>query len=78
MVEISHHILTDNINEDYDNFEYRSPKNVWKVQDEYKKDFDIKKNIIFKNKKRFNIIITPHIGSSTKDAWKLKENRVIE
>ena len=25
--------------EDYDNFEFRSPINVWNVQDEYKKDF---------------------------------------
>ena len=48
------------------------------LRNEFKKDFDIKKNIIFKNKKRFNIIITPHIGGSTKDAWKLTENRVIE
>ncbi len=48
------------------------------LMNEFKKDFDIKKNIIFKNKKRFNIIITPHIGGSTKDAWKLTENRVIE
>ena len=48
------------------------------LTNEFKEDFDIKKNIIFKNKKRFNIIITPHIGGSTKDAWKLTENRVIE
>ena len=48
------------------------------LMNEFKKDFDIKKNIIFKNKKRFNIVITPHIGGSTKDAWKLTENRVIE
>ena len=48
------------------------------LMNEFKKDFDIKKNIILKNKKRFNIVITPHIGGSTKDAWKLTENRVIE
>ena len=25
---------------DYDNFEFRSPVNVWEVQDDYKQDFD--------------------------------------
>ena len=40
--------------------------------------FKIKKNLIFKNRKKYNIVITPHIGGSTIDAWQLTENRVIK
>lgn len=47
------------------------------LKNEFKEDFDLKKNIIFKNRLIYNIVITPHIGGSTIDAWKLTENRVI-
>tara|TARA_Y100000294_G_C8341564_1_gene250941 strand:- start:180 stop:347 length:168 start_codon:yes stop_codon:yes gene_type:complete len=33
-----------------------------------KKKFKLKENVIFKNRRNYNIIITPHIGGSTKDA----------
>lgn len=45
---------------------------------EFNSNFKIKKNLIFKNRKKYNIIITPHIGGSTIDAWQLTENRVIK
>ena len=45
---------------------------------EFKRNFDIKKNIIFRNRIKYNIVITPHIGGSTIDAWNLTEKRVIE
>ena len=45
---------------------------------EFSSNFKIKKNIIFKNRKKYNIVITPHIGGSTIDAWQLTENRVIK
>ena len=47
------------------------------LKNEFKEEFDLKKNIIFKNRLSYNIVITPHIGGSTIDAWKLTENRVI-
>ena len=30
-----------------------------------------------KNRKKLNILLTPHIGGSTKDAWKITEKKVI-
>ncbi|MDA7713373.1 hypothetical protein N8818_04515 [Candidatus Pelagibacter sp.] len=47
------------------------------IKGEFTRKFDIKKNIIFKNRKKYNIVITPHIGGSTLDAWNLTEKRVI-
>ncbi len=40
-------------------------------------NFKIKENIIFRNLHKYNILITPHIGGSTKDAWKSTEYKVI-
>lgn len=48
------------------------------ISKEFTNNFNLKKNILFKNRHRYNIIITPHIGGSTKDAWKLTQNRVIK
>ena len=48
------------------------------LKNEFTPHFNLKKNTIFINKNRYNIIITPHIGGSTKDAWKLTEYRVIK
>ncbi len=48
------------------------------ISKEFTNNFNIKKNILFKNRHRYNIIITPHIGGSTKDAWKLTQNKVIK
>ena len=45
---------------------------------EFLPKFKLKENIIFKNRRNYNIIITPHIGGSTKDAWKLTEFQVIK
>ena len=45
---------------------------------EFNSNFKIKENLIFKNRKKYNIVITPHIGGSTIDAWQLTENRVIK
>jgi phosphoglycerate dehydrogenase-like enzyme len=45
---------------------------------EFSADFKLKNNIIYKNRKKFKIIITPHIGGSTKDAWKKTEYKVIK
>jgi len=45
---------------------------------EFNSNFKIKKNLIFKNRNKYNIVITPHIGGSTIDAWQLTENRVIK
>lgn len=47
------------------------------LKNEFNPNFNIKKNLIFKNRKKYNIVITPHIGGSTIDAWQLTENRVI-
>ena len=47
------------------------------LKKEFNQNFNIKKNLIFKNRKKYNIVITPHIGGSTVDAWQLTENRVI-
>lgn len=48
------------------------------LKNEFSHNFKLKKNQIFKSKNRYNIIITPHIGGSTKDAWKLTEYQVIK
>jgi lactate dehydrogenase-like 2-hydroxyacid dehydrogenase len=48
------------------------------LKNEFSHNFKLKKNEIFKNKNRYNIVITPHIGGSTKDAWKLTEYQVIK
>tara|TARA_B100001063_G_scaffold236546_1_gene256452 strand:- start:2099 stop:3037 length:939 start_codon:yes stop_codon:yes gene_type:complete len=48
------------------------------VSKEFTNNFSLKKNILFRNRHRYNIVITPHIGGSTKDAWKLTQNRVIK
>jgi len=48
------------------------------LKDEFHPNFQLKKNIIYKNRKKFKIIITPHIGGSTKDAWKRTEYQVIK
>jgi len=47
------------------------------ISKEFTYKFNLKKNILFKNRHRYNIIITPHIGGSTQDAWKLTQNRVV-
>ena len=48
------------------------------LNDEFSSNFKLKENIIYKNRKKFKIIITPHIGGSTKDAWKKTEYQVIK
>lgn len=48
------------------------------LKGEFFPNFQIKKNMIYKNRKKFKIIITPHIGGSTKDAWKRTEFQVIK
>jgi phosphoglycerate dehydrogenase-like enzyme len=48
------------------------------LKEEFRKNFSIEKNLIFKNLNKFNIIITPHIGGSTIDAWYLTQKRVID
>ena len=45
---------------------------------EFLPKFKLKENIIFRNRRNYNIVITPHIGGSTKDAWKLTEFQVIK
>ena len=45
---------------------------------EFLPKFKLKENIIFKNRRNYNIVITPHIGGSTKDSWKLTEFQVIK
>lgn len=47
------------------------------LKNEFHENFKIEKNLIFKNLNKFNIIITPHIGGSTLDAWHLTQKRVI-
>ncbi len=47
------------------------------LKNEFSGNFKITKNRIYKNRKKFNILITPHIGGSTIDAWNLTEKRVI-
>jgi D-3-phosphoglycerate dehydrogenase len=48
------------------------------VSQEFTYKFNLRKNILFKNRHRYNIVITPHIGGSTQDAWKLTQDRVIK
>jgi len=48
------------------------------LQEEFKKKFELKKNIIWKNRNKLNILITPHIGGSTEDAWFSTQKRVID
>ncbi len=48
------------------------------LKNEFSPYFNLKNNIIYKNRNKLNILITPHIGGSTKDAWKLTEYRVIK
>lgn len=45
---------------------------------EFSENFNLRNNLIFKNRHKYNILITPHIGGSTKDAWMMTENRVIQ
>ena len=47
------------------------------IKDEFKDNFRLSKNILYKNRKKLNILLTPHIGGSTKDAWKITEKKVI-
>lgn len=47
------------------------------LRGEFNMNFKIKENIIFRNLHKYNILITPHIGGSTKDAWKSTEYKVI-
>ena len=47
------------------------------IKNEFSNNFQLKKNIFFKNRNKYNILITPHIGGSTIDAWSLTEKRVI-
>jgi|Laugresbdmm110sd_1035091.scaffolds.fasta_scaffold66825_2 D-3-phosphoglycerate dehydrogenase len=47
------------------------------IKGEFQKDFSLKNNIIYRNADKYNIIITPHIGGSTRDAWYKTENKVI-
>ena len=47
------------------------------LKDEFTENFKLSKNLLFKNRKKYNILITPHIGGSTLDAWNLTEKRVI-
>ena len=47
------------------------------LKDEFTEKFKLSKNLLFKNRKKYNILITPHIGGSTLDAWNLTEKRVI-
>jgi lactate dehydrogenase-like 2-hydroxyacid dehydrogenase len=44
---------------------------------EFRSNFRLSKNILYKNRKKFNILLTPHIGGSTKDAWKITERQII-
>ena len=39
------------------------------------KILNYQKNLLFKNRKKYNILITPHIGGSTLDAWHLTEKK---
>ena len=48
------------------------------LQEEFKKKFELRKNIIWKNRNKLNILITPHIGGSTEDAWFSTQKRVID
>ncbi len=45
-------------NKDYDNFEFRSPLNVWNIQDEYKSDFN-KMKFLEVDLERGNLIYIP-------------------
>ena len=46
---------------------------------EFKPDFDVKKNALVRYAKEHdNLIITPHIGGSTQDAWDMTQRRIIE
>ena len=47
------------------------------LNNEFDASFKLSKNIIFKNRNKFNIILTPHIGGSTKDSWRLTEKSII-
>ena len=47
------------------------------LNNEFDASFKLSKNIIFKNRNKFNIILTPHIGGSTKDAWRITEKSII-
>ena len=48
------------------------------IKNEFKKDFLLKKNLFYKKMKKLNILITPHIGGSTYDAWFQTEKKVID
>ena len=51
------------------------------IENEFKENFSytLKENSLWKySQENTNLIITPHIGGSTKDAWQATERRVIE
>ena len=48
------------------------------IKGEFDDKFNLKSSLIYQNRSKYNIIITPHIGGSTIDAWKETEGRVIE
>ena len=48
------------------------------IKGEFDKSFNLKNSKFFRNMNKYNILITPHIGGSTKDAWFETEKRVIE
>ena len=48
------------------------------IKGEFSEKFKLKKSLIYQNRKKYNIVITPHIGGSTIDAWKDTELRVIK
>ena len=48
------------------------------LKEEFDPNFKLKKNLLFKHIHKYNIIITPHIGGSTKDAWVLTQKRIID
>ena len=48
------------------------------IKGEFSEKFKLNKSLIYQNRKKYNIVITPHIGGSTIDAWKETECRVIK
>jgi len=48
------------------------------IKGEFDDNFSLKKNRLYKQLKKLNIIITPHIAGSTHDAWYMTQKRVIE
>lgn len=48
------------------------------LNNEFSESFKLRNNPIYRHRNKYNILITPHIGGSTKDAWMMTENRVIK